>query len=82
MKAVCPCCGDRYLCTCGATSGWQPIESVPRDGRPVLVYLEAERLKSRVHGAFFRPNVAVVGGVFEFDMPKATHWMPMPEPPQ
>lgn len=60
---------------------WQPIDTVPRDGRAVLVYLEKEMLHSRVHAAYFRPNVVTVGGLFDFDAPKATHWMPLPEPP-
>jgi hypothetical protein len=60
---------------------WQPIETGPRDGTPVLVWLERVFMGSQVQTAHFRPNVSVIGSVFAFDAPKPTHWMPLPEPP-
>lgn len=60
---------------------WLPIESAPKDGT-VLVYLESQMLGSRIHTARFHPKVTTIGGVFEFDAPKPTHWMPLPEPPK
>lgn len=64
-------------------SEWRPIETVPLDGTAVLVYLEEPRHHSRVHAAFFLPNVScgVIGGLFGFDMPRPTHWMPLPSEP-
>lgn len=61
---------------------WNPIETVPRDGTPVLVYLESKMLGTRVHSASFHPNIARIGGCFEFDAPKATHWMLEPKAPE
>ena len=60
---------------------WRPIETAPRDG-VFLVYLVHEMLGSRVHAARWHPNVKTIGGVFHFDAPPATHWMPLPEPPK
>lgn len=61
---------------------WLPIESVPMDGSPVLVWLPTPMLKSHVHSATFLPNIAVIGGVFAFDATcKPTHWMPKPKDP-
>jgi hypothetical protein len=61
---------------------WQPIRTVPYDGVPVLVFIKEPRLGSRVHVGTFRPNVSVISSLFSFDMPEATHWMPLPEPPK
>ena len=60
---------------------WQPIATVPKDGKAVLVFLEEELFRSRIHAAVYRPNVAIIGTSFAFDCPKATHWMPLPPPP-
>lgn len=58
---------------------WQPIETAPQDGTTILVYLEAPLLRrSRVATATFHPKVKIVGGLFHFDAPKATHWQPLP----
>lgn len=59
---------------------WQPMETVPMDGREVLVKVEERRGKPQaVHVAQFLPNVSTVGQYFSFDMPPATGWMPAPE---
>lgn len=55
---------------------WLPIETVPKDGSAVLVWLEKPLHHCRIVGATFHPNVMIVGGLFHFDAPKATHWMP------
>lgn len=60
---------------------WQPISTAPRDGTAVLFYLEEARQRSRVHVGYIQPNVSVIGGLLAFDMPKATHWMPLPPAP-
>lgn len=61
---------------------WMPIETAPRDGTSILVYLEAELLGSRIHAAQLRPNISIVATVFAFDAPKMTHWAEMPIPPE
>ena len=60
---------------------WQPIATVPKDGKAVLVFLAAEHMHSRIHAATYHQNVAIIGTSFAFDCPKATHWMPLPPPP-
>lgn len=65
--------------TCG---GWQPIATVPRDNRPVLVWLTEPLMGSNVVAARFHERVSTVGNLFEFDAPKATHWRPQLEPPE
>jgi hypothetical protein len=65
-------------------SKWIPVSEtpIPLDGIPVLVYLEKEMQRSRVHAAFYLPNVKIIGTLFYFDAPKPTHWMPMIEGPE
>jgi hypothetical protein len=63
---------------------WQPIETVPMNGTPVLLYLSADYQRSRQHTGRFLPNVpcGVIGGLFGYDLPgEPTHWMPLPDPP-
>jgi hypothetical protein len=61
---------------------WRPIESAPKDGTPILVYLAADLGGSRFHTARLHPNVSVVGGVFAFDAPRMTRWKPLEPPAQ
>ena len=61
--------------------GWLPIETVPKDGSAVLVWLEEPLHNCRVVNATFRRNITIIGGCFHFDAPKATHWMAPPEAP-
>lgn len=60
---------------------WLPIATVPRNGRSVQVYLAEPMLGARIHTATYHPNVAMIGNVFAFDAPPATHWRPLPAPP-
>lgn len=61
---------------------WQPIETAPKDGTPILVYLPKMQFNSHLHVATYHPNLTVIGGCFDFDLPcKPTHWMPLPNPP-
>lgn len=60
---------------------WLPIETVPKDRTPVLVFLERPMQHSRIHAAWFGKDIGVIGTVFAFDAPKATHWRRMVEGP-
>ncbi len=62
------------------TQGWRPIDTAPKDGTWVLVYLEDSSLGVHVYPASFG-RIAMIGHSFAFDMPKPTHWMPLPQPP-
>ena len=63
---------------------WKPIESAPRDGTPVLVWLKKTSLGSHVHAAMLRPKgkPSTIGHHFQFDVGEPTHWMPIPDPPE
>lgn len=58
--------------------GWQPIETAPRDGEPVLI------ITSRGRMMVITPKV--LANSMETTTPnhlrlQPTHWMPLPEPP-
>jgi len=59
---------------------WLPITTVPSEGK-FLVYMPDE-MREPIQAANWHPNMKVTGGVFAFDLPEATHWMPMPPPPE
>jgi hypothetical protein len=74
---------------------WQPIETAPKDGTPIILY--ATRLgwpgRSRVCGAFYgnqwriygcangEPNAKKRHPVQWLDEVQPTEWMPLPERP-
>lgn len=60
--------------------GWREIDSAPKDGSSILVWLPKPRFGSNVQH-MRTGNVAIIGGGFAFDCPKPTHWMPLPAPP-
>lgn len=69
-------------------SEWQPIETIPCDGTPVLVWLPKQTARSHVHAAYKAKvqngHMFVIGNMFAFDLPKdeqPTHWMPQPSNP-
>ncbi len=59
---------------------WQPIDSAPRDGRPFLVSWSTSLMGD--------PAVDMVGSWAEYEEilgygePPATHWCPIPAPPE
>lgn len=74
-------------------SDWQPIETVPRDGRKVLLYRplahrtsdEAFAVKRTTPAPSFCWQKTIPDGTdglnFTDGLCYATHWMPIPEPP-
>jgi hypothetical protein len=63
-----------------ARSGWQPIETAPRDGTRVLIVRAQE-----MGGGSLGMRVGIgkwKSGKWQGDCTQApTHWMPLPEPP-
>ena len=49
-------------------------QPIPRNSKPILVYLAGANLGSRVHTGVFHPQCSFVGGEFAFNVPKITHW--------
>ena len=79
-----------------AIAGWQPIETAPKDGDPVLLYKPDERRSGEYVLAGYWgewPGKAdgwiAVGGqplgwhssVVDAPQGYPTHWMPLPQPP-
>lgn len=63
-------------------SEWQDIENAPKDGTFLVWLEEPDHIhRSQVAVARFHPNVKFLNGQFSFDMPKPTHWMPLPPSP-
>jgi len=60
-------------------SEWQPIETAPRDGTPVLCYYPPEGGDDGVCEVYS----SLGDGYYEFllDGRDPTHWMPLPDPP-
>lgn len=57
---------------------WQPIETVPTDGREVIVY--DENFEIPVFAILVYPNTVAEFGKFSNSY-DPTHWMPLPPPP-
>jgi hypothetical protein len=58
-----------------ASSGWQPIETAPKDGTEVLIWpREITGTAIYSHGEWVDPNE-------EYAESHPTHWMPMPAGP-
>jgi hypothetical protein len=68
-------------------SAWQPIETAPKNGGAILVWVASIE---RVFCAVWREDEeypwsggwAIFGGDHRQFLRKATHWMPLPEPPE
>lgn len=60
---------------------WISIEDEQPKGL-CIVLLEKEILGSQVHGGNFQDDYTVVGGRFDFDMPKVTHFIPVSHLPK
>lgn len=66
-------------------NGWQPPDTKPTDGTPILVWLAEPMLHSHIHAARFLRNsgstIGVVGAVFHFDAPPIVAWRHQPPGP-
>lgn len=70
------------------TNGWRPIETAPKDGH-ILVYgiwrneLGQEDTGPSIHVVTYECGLwEVTGGCFYQSCVDATHWQPLPKPPQ
>jgi hypothetical protein len=68
-------------------SEWQPIETAPKDGTPIDVYIIM--LEERYPDVYFDSSVGFfcwdiegTGKRIIFDKTSPSHWMPIPLPPQ
>lgn len=79
------------------TSEWQPIETAPKDGTPVLVYATRDgwvakpaRLVASYKSGFWQiygaaggePKSSNIRDPQWLDVVTPTHWMPLPNPPE
>lgn len=59
---------------------WQPIETAPKDGTPILMFIPLSEPTIR-SGLFSEGDFVLTGDYYH--LPEApTHWMPMPAPPK
>jgi hypothetical protein len=59
-------------------NGWQPIETAPRDGTPVLAWFQGSAVV-----AFLNPRTGRWDdGDFYDDLGSPSHWMPIPPAPE
>lgn len=62
---------------------WQPIESAPKNGNFLVWLLEPHKtMGTNVGIARSQSNVRYINSLFALDLPPATHWMPLPDPPK
>jgi hypothetical protein len=76
-----------------SSTGWQPIETAPKDGTWILVYEHCEPLPSVYVVRWGVPEwwgasvdetwvtIAVGPNPDTYNATDATHWMPLPDPP-
>ena len=57
--------------------GWQPIETAPKDGTRVLLWIEPVKIAM----PFAWQDGRWMGDDYPLNMAWPTHWMPLPEPP-
>ncbi len=74
---------------------WQPIETAPKDGDPILIYKPDERMVGEYTMSAYwdddQEGWVPVGGIHRLGYRSSatnsyqgypTHWMPLPEPPK
>ena len=65
------------------TPQWQPIETAPRDGTPLLICCIKASKYTNVKSGFMAVNRwEKFWGSFNPKYFPATHWMPLPKPPE
>ena len=65
-----------------ARQHWFRIDTLPRDGSPVEVWLaEPVNFDLQQHTAVFAANISIIGPNFAFDMPDPIYWRPLPPAP-
>jgi hypothetical protein len=62
-------------------SNWQPIESAPKTGDPILIYCGEGRIKI---GWWIDAGKGYWDDAtdWSYDLEEATHWQPLPDPPE
>lgn len=64
-------------------TSWQPIETAPKDGTEILLFVDAYvtgDTPQQVVGRWFRSGWQE-SYADEYAVCEVTHWMPLPEPP-
>lgn len=68
---------------------WQPIETAPKDGRPILIYVRGPGREGPVGyfdvGRWIEREYFTGGKYWAFNVTMfgdATEWMPLPDPPK
>lgn len=61
-------------------SEWQPIESAPKDGKPIIV-LDDGDVRVAAWSGMLGKFSGTGGNIFNY-CENATHWMPLPTPPE
>lgn len=83
--AACSVCGRQWKDgkEVGRLSEWQPIETAPRS-TPILLYMVARYNAAIITGQIsnYAPNEGRVWDGYDYRNNIATHWMPLPAPPQ
>lgn len=68
-----------------AVTGWQPIETAPKDGTWVILFTPAGVQCGYWGGSYFGRDMAWLQYAHRSDYEEVegvpTHWMPLPEPP-
>ena|SRR5687768_2859556 len=83
VVVCCPFCGDAIsaLALAGeSVTGWQPIETAPKDGGYIVTNRKQQVAFCDVRGG--QRIIHNVAGFVEWDWDQpATHWQPLPAPP-
>ena len=65
---------------------WQPIETAPKDGARIVVWIPAEDDDppevAYVQWASHFSGWLGVNSAWQLESPQPTHWMPLPKPPE
>ena len=62
-------------------SEWQPIETIPSDGRTVLLWFASEFPAPEIDRGGWSPVLGRVWWSGDDIISQPTHWMPLPAPP-